>query len=81
MCEELVRFIKEELNPYLKRVRLAFESEGEYLRAAQIVELEETFAEILEDIDSRMMDEWECGELYEEFKRYRESGEFLDKIC
>ncbi|BBG65306.1 hypothetical protein NNO_0603 [Hydrogenimonas sp.] len=31
-------------------------------------------------IRGHIMDEWECGELYEEFRRYRKSGEFLDKI-
>ncbi len=80
MCEELEQFIKKDLYPFLKSACLAFERSGEESRASEIEELLESLAEIVEDIKSQMMDEWECGELYEEFKRHRESGDFLDKI-
>ncbi len=80
MCEKLERMIEEDLRPFLQTAASVFEREGDGKRAAEIGDLLQTFAEMIEDIRNGNMDEWECGELYEEFGRYRESGEFLERI-
>ncbi len=76
MCESLKVLVHEELLPMVKEaVSFAGADRKESLEA-----LVATFEEILEDIDKRSMDAWECGELYEEFTRYMAEGDFLDKI-
>ncbi|WP_457592985.1 hypothetical protein [Hydrogenimonas sp.] len=80
MCEALERLINDDLKPFLKSACSAFEREGDTLRVAEIEELLQSLNEMVEDIRNGVMDSWECGELYEEFKTHRESGDFLDKI-
>ncbi len=77
MCERLKRYILEELMPLLKESRLLYEEGGETDRTEAIDELLETFDEIVVDVEGEAMDEWECGELYDEFRRHRERGELL----
>ncbi|WP_456402009.1 hypothetical protein [Hydrogenimonas sp.] len=80
MCEKLERMIEDELRPFLQTACSVFEREGDDERAGEIGDLLQTFGEMLDDIRNGVMDEWECGELYDEFRRYRESGDFLDRI-
>ena len=76
MCEALARLLQEELIPTATR---ALES-AEGARRDDLARLLEGFSEMVEDIDAKIMDEWECGELYETFVRYGQSGDFLDRI-
>ena len=80
MCEDLKTLIQNDLSPFIRSAKDLFQREGDFEREAELEELLSTFDEIVEDIDNEVMDIWECGELYDEFKRYRESGNFLDKI-
>ena len=80
MCEDLSRMIGEDLRPYLQAVRDEYAREADENRVGEIEDLLQTLTEIADDIESGVMDEWECGELYEEFKRARESGQLLDKM-
>ena len=80
MCEKLETYIKGDLLPFLESARTVYEREGDDSRVLAIDDLRQTLAEMVGDIEEQIMDEWECGELYEEFRKYRESGEFLDKI-
>jgi hypothetical protein len=80
VCEKLETYINGDLLPFLESARTVYEREGDDSRVLAIDDLRQTLAEIVEDIRGHIMDEWECGELYEEFRKYRESGEFLDKI-
>ena len=80
MCDELKSYLKEDLIPFVESAREAFAQNGDEKRVADLTELLESFYEMIEDIDSGIMEMWECGELYDEFRRYRESGDFLDKI-
>ncbi len=81
MCEELEHLIEGDLKPFLKSAVSALGREGDETRVREIEELLESLDEMVEDIRSGFMDSWECGELYEELKASRESGDFLDKIC
>ena len=76
MCENLRRLIRERLRP-----EAAAALERDAARRDDLEAFVETLAEMEADIEGEMMDEWECGELYEEFQRYLSSGEFLDKIA
>jgi hypothetical protein len=80
MCTRLKDFIETDLRPFVAEVLALYRKEGASERIEALEALEATFDEILGDIANGLMDAWECGELYEEFKRYRESGDFLDKI-
>ena len=77
VCERLRRYILEELTPLLQESRKIFERESEADRVEAIDELLATFEEIVSDVEGEAMDEWECGELYDEFRRYREQGDLL----
>ncbi len=81
MCEKLETYINGDLLPFLESARSAYEREGDEDRVFQIDDLSRSLVEMVEDIRNGVMESWECGELYEEFRRYRESGDFLDKIC
>ncbi|WP_457597715.1 hypothetical protein [Hydrogenimonas sp.] len=80
MCDALETLLKEELIPFVETAKSAFEREGDFDRQGDMEELLETFDEILADIASGLMEAWECGELHDEFRRYRESGDFLGRI-
>jgi hypothetical protein len=80
MCEALKQLIESDLRPFVLSAREVYTREGDFDRERELDELLATFDEIVADIESGMMDIWECGELHDEFKRYRESGEFLDRI-
>jgi len=79
MCENLRRLIQERLRPEVDEALAHIEMENE--RQENLSAFMETLREIESDIEGDAMDEWECGELYEEFQRYLSSGEFLDKIA
>ncbi len=79
MCENLRRLIQERLRPEVAKP-LIQESLDEDRRES-LEDFLQTLKEMEADIEGEMMDEWECGELYEEFQRYLSSGEFLDKIA
>jgi hypothetical protein len=80
MCDDLKSLIRDDLRPFIESAKAIFAREGDFEREEELEELLGTFDEIVQDIDGGVMEAWECGELYEEFKRYRESGDFLDKI-
>jgi hypothetical protein len=80
MCNDLKSLIHDDLRPFIESAKAIFAREGDFEREEELEELLGTFDEIVQDIDGGVMEAWECGELYEEFKRYRESGDFLDKI-
>ncbi|WP_300367322.1 hypothetical protein [Hydrogenimonas sp.] len=80
MCDDLKSLIRDDLRPFIESAKAIFAREGDFEREEELGELLETFDEIVRDIEDDLMEVWECGELYEEFKRYRESGDFLDKI-
>jgi hypothetical protein len=80
VCERFQELIEKDLIPYIAAARDEFAREGDNERVEEMDDLLRTFVEIIDDIQNKIMDEWECGELYEAFKRSRESGEFLDKI-
>ncbi len=80
MCEELKSLIRDDLRPFIESAKEVFAREGDFEREDELDELLGTFDEIVLDIENGVMEMWECGELYEEFRRYRESGDFLDKI-
>ena len=80
MCDDLKSLIRDDLRPFIETAKDVFAREGDFEREEELDELLGTFDEILLDIENGVMEMWECGELYEEFKRYRESGDFLDKI-
>ncbi|WP_201352713.1 hypothetical protein [Hydrogenimonas urashimensis] len=80
MCEELKAMIEGDLRPFVETAKDLYLREGNFEREEDLTDLLRTFDEIVEDIDNGVMDLWECGELYEEFRRHRESGDFLDKI-
>ncbi len=79
MCENLRRLIQERLRPEVDEA-LAHKEMGNE-RRENLSAFMQTLREIESDIEGDAMDEWECGELYEEFQRYLSSGEFLDKIA
>jgi len=80
MCDDLKSLIRDDLRPFIESAKAIFAREGDFEREEELEELLGTFDEIVQDIDGGVMEAWECGELYEEFKRYRESGDFFDKI-
>ncbi|WP_456449663.1 hypothetical protein [Hydrogenimonas sp.] len=80
MCEALKSLIRDDLRPFIESAKEVFAREGDFEREDELDELLGTFDEIVLDIENGVMEMWECGELYEEFRRYRESGDFLDKI-
>ena len=80
MCGDLTEMIERELIPLVREAMETAAGEGEETREAELGELLATLEEILSDIDAEIMDAWECGELLEEFRRYRASGEILDRI-
>ncbi|WP_456382154.1 hypothetical protein [Hydrogenimonas sp.] len=80
MCEALKSLIRDDLRPFIESAKKVFAREGDFEREDELDELLGTFDEIVLDIENGVMEMWECGELYEEFRRYRESGDFLDKI-
>ncbi len=81
MCESLKSLIETDLKPFLQSRVTECLQNGDAERAEEIEHFLRSLDEMEEDMESGAMDSWECGELYEEFKRLRESGEFLDKIC
>ena len=80
MCDRLKEYIRSDLYPFVTTAMEVFAREGDFEREEELAELLATFDEILADIDAGEMDVWECGELAEEFRRYRAGGDFLDKI-
>ena len=77
MCERLRRYIVEELTPLLRESRALYEEMGDAERVEAIDELAAAFDEIVADVEGAAMDEWECGELYDEFRSLRERGDLL----
>ncbi len=80
MCEGLKQYIETDLYPFVREAMEASDRQGEADRRKELQALLETFDEIVADIVSGEMDAWECGELYEEFRRHRAAGDFLDRI-
>ncbi|WP_456485627.1 hypothetical protein [Hydrogenimonas sp.] len=80
MGEELIRMIKERISPLVYQTKKELEYKNENERAAELEEFLQTLHEIIEDIQSGVMDEWECGELYEDFKKYEQSGTIIENL-
>ncbi|WP_456451543.1 hypothetical protein [Hydrogenimonas sp.] len=80
MCESLKTLIETDLRPFVLSAKAVYAREGDFDRERDLENLLETFEEIVADIEAGTMDAWECGELHDEFKRHRESGDFLDRI-
>ena len=81
MCNALRRMIQEDLIPYVTQTVAKLQKKSDTQKAAGAEEFLSSLREMLEDIEAGFMDEWECGELYETFRSYRQSGDFLDKIA
>ncbi|WP_456322671.1 hypothetical protein [Hydrogenimonas sp.] len=80
MGEELIRMIKERISPLVYQTKKELEYKNENERAAELEEFLQTLHEIIEDIQNGVMDEWECGELYEDFKKYEQSGTIIENL-
>ncbi|WP_353662113.1 hypothetical protein [Hydrogenimonas sp. SS33] len=80
MCETLKTYLRHVMKPQLEALEKQMEAEGNEETLSSVRELIQTFGEIVSDIESEAMDEWECGELYEEFKRYKESGDLSSLV-
>ncbi|NPA30198.1 MAG: hypothetical protein GXO33_08450 [Epsilonproteobacteria bacterium] len=76
MCEKLKALIQSRILPLMQE-EMARQS-GQ--KADDLTRARESFEEMLADMAEGLMDEWECGELHDEFVRYLQSGDFLDKI-
>jgi len=80
MCEDLIRFIEERFAPIVRQMQASFEDENGDEGVEEMEDLMQALQEIVEDIRNGIMEEWECGELYEEFKRYEQNGTLIENL-